>query len=109
MRVFRFVPLVSVGLVLAACEQPLTSPDTPVDPPSLQAVHFDTNLKVPFAQLVFISCVPEFIVLQGTLHILTVTTIDDTGGFHTKFHFQPQGATGTGPVSGDSGPREALH
>ncbi len=102
MRALRFIPLVSVGLVLAACEQPLTSPETAIDPPSFQAQHFKTNLKVPFAQLVLIPCVPEFVVIQGTLHILFQTTLDNNGGFHDKFHFQPLNTKGTGPVTGDT-------
>ena len=27
--------------------------------------------------------------------------VDDTGGFHAKTHFQPQGVSGTGLVTGD--------
>jgi len=36
----------------------------------------------------------------GTLHMLFLTTIDNKGGFHSKFHFQPQGISGTGFTTG---------
>lgn len=53
---------------------------------------------------VFISCAAggagETVLLSGNLHILTHTTIDATGGFHTKYHFQPQGVSGVGMTTG---------
>jgi len=66
---------------------------------------FTDNVKVPIDIFVFVPCAAggagEFVVLNGTLHILFRTTIDSKGGFHTKFHFQPQGVTGTGFTTGD--------
>ena len=60
-----------------------------------------TNAKVPFATAVFIPCVPEFVVLTGELHILIAQEVDSDGGLHVKTHFQPQGISGVGSVTGD--------
>jgi hypothetical protein len=38
--------------------------------------------------------------LTGTEHILVVTTMDASGSFHSKVHFQSQGMTGTGQTTG---------
>lgn len=104
MRVLRFIPLVSVGLVLAACEQPLTSPDVPVDPPSFASVNAEpaSSVKQSIFFVAFVPCVPEFITGTGTLHIVTHLSSDNHGGFHFKVHFQPQGLSATGAVTGDT-------
>jgi len=60
-----------------------------------------TNAKVPFSLGVFIPCVPEVVVLTGELHILTAQEVDSDGGIHVKTHFQPQGISGVGSVTGD--------
>jgi hypothetical protein len=63
------------------------------------------NVRVETDIFAFVPCAQggagEFVQLSGTLHILFVTTIDDKGGFHSKFHFQPQGISGTGLTTGD--------
>src|SRR5262245_12993623 len=59
-----------------------------------------TNTSVPFAVAVLIPCVPEVVVLTGELHILTAQVVDSDGGIHIKTHFQPQGISGVGPVTG---------
>lgn len=70
-----------------------------------KATRFTENVVQPIDLLVFVPCaaggVGEYVELTGTLHILFVTTIDDRGGFHSKYHFQPQGITGTGVTTGD--------
>jgi hypothetical protein len=58
------------------------------------------NAKIPFAVTVFIPCVPEFVVLTGELHTLIAQEVDSDGGIHVKTHFQPQGISGVGPVTG---------
>jgi len=58
------------------------------------------NAKVPFATTVFIQCVPEDVVLTGELHILITQEVDSNGGIHVKTHFQPQGISGEGSVTG---------
>jgi hypothetical protein len=64
-----------------------------------------TNVKVPFAQIEFVPCANggagELVLVEGTLHILTTFTINDNH-VSGKIHFQPQGATGTGLVTGDT-------
>ena len=63
------------------------------------------STQVPFASQAFVACANggdgELIDLSGTLHIVTHTTEDANGGLHTYFHFQPQGATAVGQVTGD--------
>lgn len=40
--------------------------------------------------------------MSGTLHILQHQTVTENGNVHVKVHFQPQGASGVGLVSGDT-------
>ena len=76
-----------------------------VAPALAQATTFNDNVRVPTQIFVFVPCATggagEFVQLSGTLHILFVTTIDDKGGFHSKFRYQPQGISGTGLITGD--------
>jgi len=58
------------------------------------------NAQVPFAMAVLIPCVPEDVVLTGELHILITQQEDSNGGLHVKTHFQPQGISGEGAVTG---------
>jgi hypothetical protein len=54
---------------------------------------------------VFVPCAAggagELVDLSGTLHVLLHTTLDGSGGFHAKTHFQPQGVVGVGLTTGD--------
>jgi len=59
------------------------------------------NDKVPVLIGVFIPCVPEFVLLSGDLHVLITSEVDENGGIHFKSHFQPQGISGVGSVTGD--------
>ena len=38
----------------------------------------------------------EIVQLKGEMHNLYHATVDSNGGFHVKFHFNPQGVTGIG-------------
>lgn len=91
----RFIWL-AVALILIASMS--------VSPVLAQATTFTDNVKVPIDIFVFVPCAAggagEFVVLSGTLHMLFRTTIDSRGGFHSKFHFQPQGVSGTGLTTG---------
>src|SRR5215813_14493898 len=64
----------------------------------------DTNMSFPVTISVFIPCaaggVGEVVTLNGNLHVLISTTVN---GNHisSDMHFQPQGITGVGSVSGD--------
>jgi hypothetical protein len=70
-----------------------------------KATTVTNNFTQPLDLLVFVPCAAlgagEFVHLTGTLHILFVDTIDGNGGVHSEFHFQPQGVSGTGLITGD--------
>lgn len=74
-------------------------------PAQARATVFTDNFQEPIDIIVFVPCAAggagEDVALSGTLHILFRTTFDNRGGFHTKFHFQPQGVSGTGLTTGD--------
>ena len=60
-----------------------------------------TNISVPISLTVFIPCAGESVTLTGDLHILFSVESDSNGGMHVDMHFQPQGVSGTGSVTGD--------
>jgi len=70
-----------------------------------QALTITTNDFVPFAQVAFVPCANggagEPVLISGTLHIQQHITINDNR-VSLKIHFQPQGAGGTGLVTGDT-------
>jgi hypothetical protein len=76
-----------------------------VSPVLASATTVTTNVKVPIDLFVFVPCAlggqGELVELTGPLHILFVTVLNDQGGFHSKYHFQPQGVSGTGLTTGD--------
>jgi hypothetical protein len=64
------------------------------------------NVSIDFTGFtVFVPCAAggagEEVVFTGQLHILMAMTFDDAGGVHVKDHFQPQGLTGVGLITGD--------
>ena len=63
-----------------------------------------TNFSQSIDLTVFVPCAAlgagEFVQMSGSLHVLFVTTTDNQGGFHSEFHFQPQGISGTGLTTG---------
>lgn len=73
-------------------------------PAFAQAIAFTTNDFIPFAQFTFVPCANggagEVVLLEGTLHIQNHVTINDNR-ISLKVHFQPQGAIGTGLITGD--------
>ena len=70
-----------------------------------QATAITTNDFIPFAQLVLVPCANggagELVLVEGTLHIQQHITINNNRA-SIKIHFQPQGATGVGLVTGDT-------
>ena len=64
----------------------------------------DTNMSFPVTISVFIPCAAggtsEVVTLNGNLHVLISTTVN---GNHisSDMHFQPQGISGVGSVSGN--------
>lgn len=73
---------------------------------SAKAFHTKDNVQVPLNQTVFVSCANggagEEVELSGTLHILLILTMSDSGRVTMKSHFQPQGVSGIGLTTGDS-------
>ncbi len=76
-----------------------------IAPIQAQATTVTTSFKEPLDMPAFIPCANggtgESVWLSGYLHVLFHTTLDGSGGFHTKAHFNPQGVRGTGMVTGD--------
>src|SRR5262245_32680760 len=60
-----------------------------------------SNTKATVTLLVNIPCAGELALLTGELHMLTTQETDSNGGIHLKTHFQPQGISGVGIVTGD--------
>jgi hypothetical protein len=62
------------------------------------------NVKVPTDLYVYVPCAlggqGESVFLSGDLHILSHVTIDPNGVYRYQDHYQPQGISGTGSVSG---------
>lgn len=78
-----------------------------VPPVGAEATVATTSVRIPLPQP-FQRLVPcaaggagELVDFAGTLHVLFHTTLDGSGGFHAKTHFQPQGVTGIGLATGD--------
>jgi len=63
------------------------------------------NDKVPTDRWEWVECANngngELVHLTGDLHVLSAVTDDGAGGFHVKWHFQPQGISGVGEITGD--------
>jgi hypothetical protein len=70
-----------------------------------KAISFVTNFSENTDLFVFVPCADsgmgEYVLLSGPLHVLFVTVIDNQGGFHSKYLFNPQGISGTGLSTGD--------
>jgi hypothetical protein len=75
-----------------------------VAPASAQATTTTNNFQTSIDIVAFVPCAAggegEYVFFSGTLHGVAVTTIDDTGTFHTVLHFEPQGIQGEGLTTG---------
>lgn len=62
------------------------------------------NVSIPTTIIVFVPCANggagETVTLTGDLHVLMNITFDNAGGVHVKEHFQPQGISGVGDITG---------
>ena len=104
---------------LVGCEQPPTAVAPVHAPPLLASVspadtgggggggggnNGATSLSIPIDLLVFVPCANggagELIEVSGPLHIVSQLTVSASGNFSDYFHFQPQGISGTGFVTG---------
>ena len=98
-----------IGILVTACGEEPTAPVTATSDdtgrPALAALAITDNVIVPISLLAFIPCANggagEFVELTGNLHILSHITISNAGTVTIKTHFQPQGITGLGEVTGD--------
>lgn len=93
-------------ILLVACGETPTDPtDASLPEPSMQALATTSSLRVPFATGAWVPCAAsgagETVLVTGTLHVLSHTTVDARGGIHVTGHFQPMGAAGTGLTTGD--------
>jgi len=100
------LPLSFLICLLPACDRDPVAPEAATQAgPSLAAEAITENTSIPFDLYVNISCANggagEDVVLSGNLHVLTHLTISAAGTATIKTHFQPQGLTGLGPVTGD--------
>jgi hypothetical protein len=58
------------------------------------------NTSAPFTALIGIPCAPDIAFVTGDLHALITQEVDSDGGVHLKSHFQPQGVSGVGLLTG---------
>jgi hypothetical protein len=98
------IPAALALSALAACQDQPTAPLEAVGP-QFSAVAITDNEMIPVAIDAFIPCANggagENVTFEGYLHALTHITENAVGGYVVKSHFQPQGITGTGDVTGD--------
>src|SRR6266568_5613289 len=89
---------------LAACDPAPTAPAANRDRASFSAVTSNSNITIPIDLFVFVPCANggagELIEVAGPLHVLSQVTISNTGRLLVYDHFQPQGISGTGFVTG---------
>jgi hypothetical protein len=94
--------------LLAACAQDPTAPPTDTAAtgtgPNLAALAITDNQIIPIDLLVNIPCanggLGEDVLLSGSLHVITHLTFSNSGTVTIKTHFQPQGISGVGQVTG---------
>src|SRR5216117_4238298 len=90
---------------LAACDTAPTAPAANRDRASFSAVTSNSDITIPIDLFVFVPCANggagELIEVSGPLHVLSQLTISNSGNVVLYSHFQPQGISGTGFVTGD--------
>ena len=63
-----------------------------------------SNMRIPIQLSQFVPCANggngEIVNLSGELHVVTAFT-ENANSVHISMHFQPQGVSGTGSVTGD--------
>jgi hypothetical protein len=98
--------LVGIVVAMAACDGPSpTGAEVGSLEPAFSAAATTSSINVPESVTAFVSCANggagEEVEVTGNLHILTHTTVSNSGAMVTKSHFQPQGMSGVGQVTGD--------
>ena len=69
---------------------------TLVMPVQAEATTIITNDKSQLNMYASIPCTGEIVHLEGILHSTYHAIVDDNGGFHVKYHANPQGVSGVG-------------
>ena len=99
----RCITLLAVALVACADASGPTEPDALA--PAMTATSLTSSQVVNFGAAAFVACAldgaGETVTISGSLHVVSHTTVNDAGHVLIMTHFQPQGITGTGSVSGD--------
>jgi hypothetical protein len=76
-----------------------------IERPALSATVATSSVVVPLDIVAFVSCANggagEEVAVSGNLHVLTHTTLLESGKVTAKSHFQPQGVAGVGAETGD--------
>src|SRR5213593_1233058 len=97
--------LALAAAALAACDTPPTAPAANGGRPSFSAVTSNGNVTIAIDLFVFVPCANggagELIEVSGPLHVLSQVTLSNSGNALFYAHFQPQGVSGTGLVTGD--------
>ena len=101
----RAALFIVAAAALTACDRTPTTPSSARSVvPTFSAVATNTNFTMPIDLLVFVPCANggagELIEVVGPLHVLSQLTISNTGRLLVYDHFQPQGISGTGFVTG---------
>jgi len=102
----RLLTLFLFALAVPACDTPpTTAPTGEAGQPQFRADALMQNFQIPINLSVLVPCADggagEVVDLSGDLHVLLHVTLHDDGRFVFKEHFQPQGISGTGEVTGD--------
>lgn len=100
--------LIVAMLALTACADAPAAPHArgaaTIERPALSASVATSNLVVPFQLVAFVDCANggagEEVAISGDLHVLTHTTVLESGKVTAKSHFQPQGISGVGAETG---------
>jgi hypothetical protein len=112
LRTTSSLTVVVLAAIVASCDAPqsadLTAPRA-VAPSAAVAANaaetFTQNESIPIDLVAFVSCANggagELVFMSGDLHVLTHYTLSSSGTYHVKQHFQPQGISGYGEISGD--------
>ena len=100
-----------VSFTLTACGGSMPDGSTPIGQPryvianATQAANSVTsNMRIPIQLSQFVPCANggngEIVNLSGELHVVSTFTLN-ANNVHVSMHFQPQGVTGTGSVTGE--------
>jgi len=60
----------------------------------------NTTIPIPPNVVLFDTCTGEGVLVTGEIHRVSVTTLDANGGTHTEMHFNVEGVSGVGVITG---------